>query len=85
MIEFRQSQFLGEETRSGKWADGDEGGSASVQCQMLKERCELKGISCPPCLTYRSGEWSGTMYPSQKEHIEDNSRGINLMHTGMHF
>jgi hypothetical protein len=80
MIEFRQSQFLGEQTGSGKWADGDEGKAASAQCQMLKQRCisqnniarQSSSSSCPPCLTYRSGEWAGTMYPSQENHMRTN-------------
>ena len=73
MIEFRQSQFLGEETGSGKWADGDEGLAASTQCQNLKEYCvENNKEVCPPCLTYRSGEWYGTMYPSQESYMRNN-------------
>ena len=73
IIEYRQSQFLGEETGTGQWADGDEGNEASIQCNLLKERCDSQNaFFCPPCLTYRSGEWSGTMYPSQKEHMQSH-------------
>eukprot|EP00911_Craspedida_sp_UC1_P001543 UC1_evm1s1165 len=74
IIEFRQSQFAGETSGTGKWADGQEGKAASRQCERLRHQHGEQGA--PPCLVYRSGQWAGSMYASQASFLRDHQEAL---------